>query len=77
MFSDGSFSFNGNENPFIKLFGLDMASNSIDYMLQQDDADYKYKINELRQDIEKALVTRNEDLFMSLSNKYNMMLAEM
>jgi hypothetical protein len=77
MFSDGSFSFNGNENPFIKLFGLDMASNSIDYMLQQDDTDYKYKITQLRQEIEKALATRNEDLFIALSKEYNMMLAEM
>jgi hypothetical protein len=82
MFSDGSFSFNGNENPFLHyIFGIDMASgynsNSIDYMLQQDDIDYQYKINELRQEIEKALATRNEDLFMALSNKYNMMLAEM
>lgn len=82
MFSDGSFSFNGNENPFLHyIFGIDMTSgynnNSIDYMLQQDDTDYKYKINELRIRIDKALEQGNRDLFMALSKEYNMMLAEM
>jgi ElaB/YqjD/DUF883 family membrane-anchored ribosome-binding protein len=77
MFPYDNFSFEG-ENPLIKILtGTYRSNNSIDYMLQQDNSDYKYKINELRNKIDKALEQGNSDLFMSLSKKYNMMLAEM
>jgi hypothetical protein len=74
-----------NNNP---LYGIDMAKvinkinnrvyeTNINLLLQKDDSDYKYKLNKLKFQIDIALESGNEPLFMKLSKQYNMMLSEL